>query len=101
GVASAGVVDGVAWEPTAGASRILSASVATDAFVPSDVSMSPGAGPVPVGQFQSNEAGRRFVFNNRQLIGSARLIDGTWSTWDTPCAAGTDGATAADPAMVA
>ena len=74
----------------AGRFRLFTAPVGSDDFVESPVIIEPGAGPVFDARFAfataaDGTASGWFVYNDRGYQAGARLVDGEWVQWESPC----------------
>jgi photosystem II stability/assembly factor-like uncharacterized protein len=65
--------------------RIESSPVGADAWQPSPLELSVGAGPVPSAQLVLQGNTGWLVEVNRVVVGGARLQGGRWTAWDPPC----------------
>lgn len=66
--------------------RIASAPFAGDAWGVSPVKIPVGAGPVPNIQLVLSGDGGWVLQNDRTVVDGARLVGGTWKTWQPVCA---------------
>ena len=82
---SRGTVHAVAYDG-AGNYRIASAPVGGDAWSTASLKLPVGAGPVPVVQLVLSGEGGWILENDRTVVAGARLVGGTWRTWQPPCA---------------
>ncbi|MHB8674389.1 MAG: WD40/YVTN/BNR-like repeat-containing protein [Candidatus Limnocylindrales bacterium] len=93
--ASGGTVTALVAD-TAGAIRLATSPVATDAWHVTGPAVSLGAGPVPRPNLVlSRSAGWLLEVDRTVIAPGARLVGGTWRTWQPPCA------TANGPALLA
>ena len=85
---SAGLVHAVVLECDSNGCQftIRTSDVAQDTWRDSGVRLPVGAGPVPSAQLILNGTAGWLVQNDRVATNGARLANGTWSTWQPPCA---------------
>jgi photosystem II stability/assembly factor-like uncharacterized protein len=83
---SRGTVHAVAYDGGVGNYRIASAPVGGDAWSTASLKLPVGAGPVPVVQLVLSGEGGWILENDRTVVAGARLVGGTWRTWQPPCA---------------
>jgi hypothetical protein len=66
--------------------RIATSPIGSDAWSVSSLKVAVGAGPVPeIGLVLSGDTGW-VLENDRTVVGGARLVAGTWRTWNPACA---------------
>jgi photosystem II stability/assembly factor-like uncharacterized protein len=82
--ASAGAVQLAAYDGYQ-SFRIASSPVSSDALRLSAVSVPVGAGPVPEVQLVLQGQTGWLLENDRVVTAGARLVAGTWQTWQPPC----------------
>jgi hypothetical protein len=82
--ASAGAVQVVAYDGNT-TFRIASSPVASDALRVSTLTVPVGAGPVPEVQLVLQGQAGWVLENDRVVTAGARLVGGTWQTWQPPC----------------
>lgn len=85
---SAGLVHAVVLEcgSTGCQFTIRTSDVAQDNWHDAGIRLPVGAGPVPSAQLVLNGNAGWLVQNDRVVTNGARLANGTWSTWQPPCA---------------
>jgi photosystem II stability/assembly factor-like uncharacterized protein len=82
--ASAGAVQVVAYDGNT-TFRIASSPVSSEAWLLSALKVPVGAGPVPEVQLVLQGQAGWLLENDRVVTGGARLVGGTWQTWQPPC----------------
>jgi hypothetical protein len=82
--ASAGAVQVVAYDG-AQSFRIASSPVSSDALKVSAITVAIGAGPPAAVQLVLQGQTGWLLENDRTVVAGARLIGGTWQTWQPPC----------------
>lgn len=65
--------------------RIATSPIATDDWRLSGTRVSVGAGPVPQIQLVLSGDSGWVLQNDRTVVNGARLVAGTWQSWDPPC----------------
>ena len=84
--ASAGSVHATVTRFDSFRTTVYQSLIATDAWRPTSVSMSAGAGPVPRAQIVASQGAAWVVQVNRTVTGGARFSNGEWQDWRPPCA---------------
>jgi photosystem II stability/assembly factor-like uncharacterized protein len=82
--ASSGAVQVVAYDGSTDF-RIASSPVSSDALTLAKLSVPVGAGPVPEVQLVLQGQAGWVLENDRVVTAGARLVNGTWQTWQPPC----------------
>jgi photosystem II stability/assembly factor-like uncharacterized protein len=80
-----GIVHAVVWDGT-GNYRILSTPITQEAWSVAPLEILVGAGPVPSIQLVLSGDRGWLLQNDRTVVDGARLVAGTWRTWEPPCA---------------
>ena len=57
-----------------------------DAWAVASIKLPVGAGPVPLVQLVLSGEGGWVLENDRTVVAGARLVNGTWHSWQPPCA---------------
>ncbi len=83
--ASAGTVHAAFWDETGVPFRLATSPVGSDAWRLSPTDVPVGAGPVPSVQLVLAGTTGWLLENDRTVIAGARLVGGTWQTWQPPC----------------
>jgi hypothetical protein len=78
GVVHAVVLDGTDY-------RVATSPIGTDDFQLSPVRVPVGAGPVPAVQLVLSGSAGWLLENDRTVVAGARLVNGTWTSWQPPC----------------
>jgi hypothetical protein len=91
------VANGVAHAVIAGNDgfHVMTSPADHDDWRPAPIVIPYGAGPVPSVQLVLNHNAGWILENDRTVVGGARLVNGTWSTWTPPCVDGGGPATLA------
>ena len=66
--------------------RIATSPIGSDAWQLSPIKVAIGAGPVPEVQLVLQGATGWLLENDRTVVGGARLVAGSWRTWNPACA---------------
>jgi photosystem II stability/assembly factor-like uncharacterized protein len=69
-----------------GAYRVESSPVGSDAWALAALRVPVGAGPVPTIQVILQGGAGWLLENDRTVVAGARLVNGSWVTWQPPCA---------------
>ena len=83
--AAAGTVHVAFWTGDGPQISIASGPMAEDALHVSPTTVQIGAGPVPQTQIVLHGTAGWLVQLNRDVVGGARLVGGSWQAWDPPC----------------
>ena len=83
--AARGIVHAVAYDTDRNDFPIASSPVGSDDWRVADVRLSIGAGPVPAIQLVLSGTSGWVLENDRTVVGGARLVAGTWQSWNPPC----------------
>jgi hypothetical protein len=76
---------------------VYTSPVDRDDFVPSQLTIRPGAGPVAEFSMALQGSSGWLVYDDRLVSGGARLVDGTWVAWKPPCMEGSSTTSAGMP----
>ena len=83
--AAAGTVHVAFWSGGDPLIRIASGPTTGNALQLSPTTVAIGAGPVPATQIVLHGSAGWLVQVNRDVVGGARLVGGTWQPWQPPC----------------
>jgi photosystem II stability/assembly factor-like uncharacterized protein len=83
--AARGLVHAVAYDGDRNDFPVASSPVAADDWRVAAVRLPVGAGPVPAIQLVLSGTSGWVLENDRTVVGGARLVAGTWQSWDPPC----------------